>query len=372
MASRLLHSLQKPLTGPGNKAYYEPISYANPKWVRGVMEKQAALEQHLCRNGASHFTCRRDREGSYSDDGSDQSVDSYMSSQSSPTASIRLEADQKTKDEIEAAMGETIIDQPSTQPGLGRHSFPAQPTTTTQAAGVSRSISELDTLANSMQLMDQGMDLDRPEVARSIDSADVSRHERGASSGSKRPLQPIGPEEEKRRKVDEAMVVGEAVSSGVIQPSSPGQNRSLSSTSGSTGMASAPAMFGHVVKTSDTHPIIISPFFPTELLPVIAANVVLPTPGQMPLMVSSQIDVAQLLLAYTPNSSANSSALSSPVATSFGQESQGRKIGNLLLSSCPGKRLRMEGPVKGRPPVCRDLETDLRRIKSEGVGCLVW
>jgi protein-tyrosine phosphatase len=50
---------------------------------------------------------------------------------------------------------------------------------------------------------------------------------------------------------------------------------------------------------------------------------------------------------------------------------QSTRLGNLLLSSCPGKRLRMDGPVKGRGPVCRDLRADMRRIKGEGVGAIV-
>ncbi|KAG6829552.1 hypothetical protein H0H92_004221 [Tricholoma furcatifolium] len=45
-------------------------------------------------------------------------------------------------------------------------------------------------------------------------------------------------------------------------------------------------------------------------------------------------------------------------------------IGNLFLSSCPGKKVRLEGPVKGRSGVCRDLNLDLRRMKELGVGCL--
>ena len=47
-------------------------------------------------------------------------------------------------------------------------------------------------------------------------------------------------------------------------------------------------------------------------------------------------------------------------------------IGNLLLSSCPGKKVRLEGPVRGRATICRDLKLDLQRIKEMGVGCIVW
>ncbi|KZV95148.1 phosphatases II [Exidia glandulosa HHB12029] len=54
-------------------------------------------------------------------------------------------------------------------------------------------------------------------------------------------------------------------------------------------------------------------------------------------------------------------------------------LGNLLLSSCPGKkgacmsetRIRLTGPVKGRGAICRDLRSDLSRVKDLGVGCIV-
>ena len=190
------------------------------------------------------------------------------------------------------------------------------------------------------------------------------------------------------------------------------------------------AVFGHVVKTSDTHPIIISPFFPDELLPVLTRHLVLPTPtdmliagqpsltGKKPLRLYSDIDVVATLLSHvssvstspSPVNSASGglneqqhtarpasevsvvrsptpwsadSSFSSAQSQSQSQSqfrgssmsgglSKPQQLGNLLLSSCPGKRLRMDGPVKGRGPVCRDLKTDLERIKGEGVGCLVW
>ncbi|KAJ7594693.1 protein-tyrosine phosphatase-like protein [Mycena floridula] len=46
-------------------------------------------------------------------------------------------------------------------------------------------------------------------------------------------------------------------------------------------------------------------------------------------------------------------------------------LGNLLMSSCPGKKVRLQGPVKGRSAVCRDLASDLRRMKDLGVACIV-
>lgn len=358
---------------PGAKAFYEPATVANPHWVANIMQRQAELEAYIAQNSASHFTCRRNYQESLSDDDTDQSIDSYTSSQSSPTTSLHFEAEQKTIAAMKAAMEDQLVSAPVEVPSR-------ETCSTKKAIRGARSISELDSLATAMKLgagEDQPMDLDLSELQSASNSP---QHERAASAGSKRGMQPIGPEEEKRRKIDEAMVVEEAVSSGVIMPAAPPttdtcQNRQLSSSTpelSSIKSTPGPAMFGHVVKTSDTHPIIISPFFPSEILPILAANLVEPPSVIDGRMLSSTVDVAALLLAHTPNSSTCSSTVSSPIVSSFRQDFDRKKIGNLLLSSCPGKRLRMEGPVKGRPPVCRDLETDLRRIKSEGVGCLVW
>ncbi|KAJ2936565.1 hypothetical protein H1R20_g542, partial [Candolleomyces eurysporus] len=46
-------------------------------------------------------------------------------------------------------------------------------------------------------------------------------------------------------------------------------------------------------------------------------------------------------------------------------------IGNLYMSSCPGKKVRLNGPTYGRSAVCRDLDMDMTRIKSFGIGCIV-
>ncbi|KAG8781936.1 hypothetical protein FRC15_007838 [Serendipita sp. 397] len=46
-------------------------------------------------------------------------------------------------------------------------------------------------------------------------------------------------------------------------------------------------------------------------------------------------------------------------------------VGNLFLSSCPGKKVRLTGPVRGRGTICRDLGRDLKRIRDTGVGCIV-
>ncbi|KAG9127256.1 hypothetical protein FRC07_015114 [Ceratobasidium sp. 392] len=51
--------------------------------------------------------------------------------------------------------------------------------------------------------------------------------------------------------------------------------------------------------------------------------------------------------------------------------SGGLILGNLYMSSCPGKKVRLNGPVKGRGAINRDLGVDLARIKSIGVDLII-
>ncbi|KAG1085763.1 hypothetical protein G6F42_021259 [Rhizopus arrhizus] len=45
--------------------------------------------------------------------------------------------------------------------------------------------------------------------------------------------------------------------------------------------------------------------------------------------------------------------------------------GNLCLSSCPGKKVRLSGPVRGRAAINRDLDQDFERMKGYGITMLV-
>lgn len=308
------------------------------------------------------FTCRGSRASSAE---SEPSVDSYDSSLASPTASMCLTAD------LSAAMGSPLISAAD----------PSETSLSPEAIQVGMTLADLD-VSKSLELDPAAMDIDQVLLQK----PNLVRPARAQSCGAKRPLTGVTDEEEKRRKVDEAMVVEEAVESGVIIPhdnrSNPptigGKQMSASVPDLSAHAAPGPSLFGHVVKTSDTHPIIISPFFPMEIIPTIAEAIVIPAEGldTTPLQLGSKIDVPSLLLAQqVPMARMLPSIVPSPVKPAFDMvegSQYGVKLGNLLLSSCPGKRLRMEGPVKGRGPVCRDLATDLRRIKNEGVGCLVW
>ncbi|KAG0173756.1 hypothetical protein DFQ30_007041 [Apophysomyces sp. BC1015] len=48
-----------------------------------------------------------------------------------------------------------------------------------------------------------------------------------------------------------------------------------------------------------------------------------------------------------------------------------RMMGNLALSSCPGKKVRLTGPVRGRAAINRDLDLDFARMRSFGITTLV-
>jgi hypothetical protein len=138
----------------------------------------------------------------------------------------------------------------------------------------------------------------------------------------------------------------------------------------------------HPVKTSATHPINISPFLPLEVLPVVtAACVPLQDGSLITTPRSSNLDVSGLILSQPAQYPYKLPAIGEDPSPHHQLEELQRQrrpaelgvaVGNLLLSSCPGKKVRLAGPVKGRGAICRDLATDLQRIRSEGVGCIVW
>jgi len=47
-------------------------------------------------------------------------------------------------------------------------------------------------------------------------------------------------------------------------------------------------------------------------------------------------------------------------------------FGNLALSSCPGKKVRLSGPVRGRSAIDRDIDLDFQRLRSCGISLVVW
>lgn len=72
------------------------------------------------------------------------------------------------------------------------------------------------------------------------------------------------------------------------------------------------------------------------------------------------LSLDRLLSQYTPTNE-----------KAFSCEVQERILGNLLLSSCPGKKVRLDEPVQGRCGIRRDLKVDLERFKGMGVRAIV-
>lgn len=49
-----------------------------------------------------------------------------------------------------------------------------------------------------------------------------------------------------------------------------------------------------------------------------------------------------------------------------------RPRGNLGMSSCPGKKVRLDGPVNGRAKIVRDLDLDFDRLRNLGFTRVIW
>ncbi|GAA5891414.1 hypothetical protein JCM8208_002619 [Rhodotorula glutinis] len=124
---------------------------------------------------------------------------------------------------------------------------------------------------------------------------------------------------------------------------------------------------GVAVKTSASHPINISPLVPPELLGYLASNLsdpFLPTSTAPPVVLDDtpfilRPSVATDLISVTAAYYAAPSTL--PVS-----DVAPPPLGNFVLSSCPGKKVRMNGEPKqgGRGAICRDVATDLRRARD--------
>ncbi|KAF6760002.1 protein-tyrosine phosphatase-like protein [Ephemerocybe angulata] len=85
----------------------------------------------------------------------------------------------------------------------------------------------------------------------------------------------------------------------------------------------------------------------------LSLSIEIPNDGQSPLTMQSSI---QLLPLPGQNTKVTPGSFS---------------LGNLYMSSCPGKKVRLNGPINGRSSVCRDLGMDMARMKALGVGCVV-
>ncbi|KAG0341512.1 hypothetical protein BG000_008808 [Podila horticola] len=109
-----------------------------------------------------------------------------------------------------------------------------------------------------------------------------------------------------------------------------------------------------VYKDSISHPINVSWIIPPWLTPVL--NQDLSVPGQKDLMTFARQE-AGILYSLPPDQ-----------AESFAKRRfpNWRPRGNMGLSSCPGKKVRLDGPVNGRAKIVRDLDLDFDRLQKLG------
>jgi hypothetical protein len=116
----------------------------------------------------------------------------------------------------------------------------------------------------------------------------------------------------------------------------------------------------------------VSLLLPPDAMPLLvdhftSHNKILASNGKKPLLCVHSDEV------WTTTVSASQVGGNAPVPiTAVPHSATNTGIGNLLLSSCPGKKVRLDGPVRGRSAICRDLKSDLARIKEMGVGCVIW
>ncbi|GAA6004008.1 hypothetical protein JCM10207_006511 [Rhodosporidiobolus poonsookiae] len=133
---------------------------------------------------------------------------------------------------------------------------------------------------------------------------------------------------------------------------------------------------GCAVKTSVSHPINISPLVPPELLPHLSSRIFNHTSlssGPPMMAVSSAVKVKPApLSSFILDSSSSTDLLSLTTSTLASYSlphsaSAAPALGNFVLSSCPGKKVRMNGePIRGgRGAICRDVLLDLQRAKDE-------
>ncbi|KAF1803459.1 protein-tyrosine phosphatase-like protein [Mucor lusitanicus] len=122
--------------------------------------------------------------------------------------------------------------------------------------------------------------------------------------------------------------------------------------------AEAPQPFAKQPKTSTSHPINISWIVPADILSYLSV-------AQFP----KDLDLYDFL---DPVTRGEWLKFDDQQYQKFQHLQQTQQLrGNLCLSSCPGKKVRLSGPVRGRAAINRDLDQDFERMKGYGITMLV-
>ncbi|CAH1765440.1 18125_t:CDS:2 [Entrophospora sp. SA101] len=129
------------------------------------------------------------------------------------------------------------------------------------------------------------------------------------------------------------------------------------------------------LKTSITHPINVSWILPDELKNCLTLN-----------LLSSKLDLFDIYTSASlyqhyyydqvekkiqNNDNNTNEDLSSKDTSSSTTTETVSNLGNLALSSCPGKKVRLNGPERGRATIKRDLDLDFQRLVSLGISMII-
>ncbi|KAG0142975.1 hypothetical protein CROQUDRAFT_673235 [Cronartium quercuum f. sp. fusiforme G11] len=121
-----------------------------------------------------------------------------------------------------------------------------------------------------------------------------------------------------------------------------------------------------IIKTSESHPMNVSPVIPPELLSTLSN-----------FYIKEKEEIKIPIDLYDLTGINSNTAISTLNSTSIIINNNIRKLGNLHLSSCPGKKVRMNSnhtlpETNGtRSPICRDLHTDLKRVRESGIRAII-
>jgi len=115
------------------------------------------------------------------------------------------------------------------------------------------------------------------------------------------------------------------------------------------------------LKTSITHPINISWIVPEELTDGLTLDPLSPSTDLFDIYTTASLYKHY----YDQVRKCSLSGYGVSLST------QHTMLGNLALSSCPGKKVRLNGPVRGRATIDRDLDLDFQRLKSLDISMIV-
>lgn len=341
----------------GAPMQYCPLTIAAPEYVHAIMTAQAVYERELYGSG---------------DDGvhSQSSCDSPISS----SGTLRTDGGDETEESMVLSINtgaSTLVDSSTSSPKSS--DTPSEfdgswvkDLSLSRTSGVEETVPEAITSGNrhppsaqAAMRVDAPQSIAQEEGYEGMAVDDVKEDAIQMKSGEDVEIPQVDGDERLQRDLKQAMEDG-------IQVDAPnGPSKTVNGLERKWSL-----------KTSDSHPINVSLLIPPHCMPMFTQHVL------TCLSPSSLHSTAlQHPLLFPPSHTILDEALresnvggNAPVpigSVPHHPTPSVMSIGGMFLSSCPGKKVRLDGPVKGRAAICRDLAVDLARIKEMGVGCIV-